>query len=109
MSPLIAYHVAPRRYRQSIERYGLLPNLPTPANFYGVYVYCDDHWHPTWRVRRDGTARMFRLQWEHRAGDLWEVAYIGPVCPDPFVANGLILTEPVQFASLVSHLSRVTF
>jgi len=50
------------------------------------------------------------MLWSHGGlNDLWEVAYIGPMLPDPLVDNGLILTTgPVHRLSRVSQLSRVT-
>lgn len=104
MSPFIAYHSCPRRYRESILQYGLLPSLPNPAQFYGVYVFRDDYQHPT--RSKGNLSRSFRCHWDHRPpNDLWEVAYIGPMCGDQYVENGLVLFERPQFASLLSQLS----
>lgn len=100
----MAYHSTPRRHREAIQRYGLLPSLPSPAQFYGVYVYRDDYSHPT--RAKGNLSRSFRCHWSHAApNDLWRVAYIGPLCGDQFVENGLVLFDRPEFASLVSHLS----
>lgn len=104
MSPLIAYHTAPPRCRDHIRKHGLLPNLPNPSQLFGIYVYRDDYTHPL-RSRR---SRRYWCHWTHRPqNDLWEVAYIGPMCGDQFVTNGLVLFERPQFVSLLSRLSRV--
>jgi hypothetical protein len=106
MSPLVCYHSTPRRHREAIQRYGLLPNLPNMGQHYGIYVYCDDCIHKTREYRR---SRRFWTRWEHRPpNDLWQVGYVGPLCPDQWVTNGLVLFEKPQLLSLVSRLSLVT-
>lgn len=108
MSPLVAYHNSPRRYRDSINRYGLLPNKPSAAGCFGVYVFRDDYTHTVYTTH-NRVARPYHLRWRHRnPDDLWEVAYIGPLRADRFVENGLVLLEQPQFTSLVTHLSEVT-
>jgi hypothetical protein len=102
VSPLVAYHSTPRRHRASIERHGLLCGLPNVGQHFGVYVYSDDYEHATCERRR---SKQYWVYWAHRPpNDLWRVAYIGPLCPDQYVANALVLFERVQ----VLHLSRVT-
>jgi hypothetical protein len=101
MSPFVAYHSAPRRYRHSIRRYGLLPNLPSASQLFGVYVYRDDYTHRTRHMRIRGAFRPVHVWWTHAApNDLWETAYIGPLCPDQFVDNGLVLFYPPQVSLL---------
>src|SRR5215469_455494 len=109
MSPLVAYHSTARRHREAIHRYGLIPALPSSAQWFGVYVYRDDYTHRTRHMRYRSGIRPVSCWWAHRPpNDLWEVAYIGPLYPDQFVANALVLSEPPEHVSLVSPLSRVT-
>ena len=106
MSPFICYHSTARRHRDSIWRYGLLPNLPNAGQHFGVYVYQDDAPHVTRERRRP---RQFWCRWAHRPpNDLWQVAYIGPLYRDQYVTNGFVLFDPVQSVSLLSQLSQVT-
>jgi hypothetical protein len=106
VSPFVAYHTTPRRHRESIERYGLLPNLPNASQHFGIYVYQDDCIHLTRDRRR---RRRYWTRWDHRPPhDLWQVGYVGPLCPDQYVTNGLVLFERPQYLSRVSHLSHVT-
>jgi len=103
VSPFVCYHSSARRHRESIREYGLLPNLPNAGQLFGIYAYRDDYEHIT---RDRHRRRAFWTRWDHRPpNDLWEVAYIGPFCPDQYVANGIVLFTRPQFVSLVSHLS----
>jgi hypothetical protein len=107
VSPLAAYHSTSRRHRESIQEHGLLPNLPNATQLYGVYVFRDDLYHRTRHMRIRGAFRQVRVRWAHEThNDLWEVAYVGPLCPDQFVENGLVLYYPPQLVSLLTQLSR---
>jgi hypothetical protein len=96
MSPLVCYHSTARRHRESIVECGLLPNRPNVRQRFGVYAYCDDCIHVTRK-------RAYWCRWDHRPpNDLWQVGYVGPLRPDPYVANGLVLFERPQLLALVS-------
>jgi hypothetical protein len=106
VSPLVCYHSTARRHREAITEYGLLPNLPNAGQHFGIYVYCDDCVHVTRERRR---RRAYWTRWDHLPpNDLWRVGYVGPLCPDQYVTNGLVLFERPQLVSLVSQLSQVT-
>lgn len=98
MSPLVAYHVTRTACRESIAQHGLLPNQPTKARPYGVYVFRDDGAfdHPGWDSR---------TVWARDFGpplgpDVWEVAYIGPLMVDQYVLNGMVLLGTVDHVRL---------
>lgn len=105
MSPFIAYHATARRHRENIYEHGLIAGscMTQPANF-GVYVFNDDCPHPTFS-RVAGTASC----WWGRGGseDCWQVAYVGPMSPDQYVENGMLLHEsvPPQHLSLITHIT----
>jgi len=108
MSPLIAYHSSSCCHRFGIRKYGLLPDQPNAGQPFGVYVFRDDYRHVT-TMRDRRRDRRYWVVWSHRPpADLWEVAYIGPLRPDPYVTNGLVLLEQPQHVSLVSPVSLVT-
>lgn len=96
MSPIVAYHVTRAACRESIQANGLLPNQPTKARPYGVYVFRFDgsfhHW--TWESRTEWT--FYHNQ------DLWCVSYIGPLMLDQYVSNAMILLDVVDHVSLVT-------
>lgn len=96
MSPLVAYHVTRKACRASIEENGLLCNRPTKARPFGVYVFRWDRSfeHVTWESRSEWTF--------YHGQDLWEVAYIGPLMPDQYVFNALILLRPATHVTLVT-------
>lgn len=96
-----ALHSSPRRHREAIQRVGLLPNLPHPAQHFGVYVFNDDYNHRT--AYKGSFRRTFRVRWSHRPpNDLWRVGYCGPLCGDQFVENGLVLFDQVTEVTLVT-------
>lgn len=102
MSPVIFYHSTLPRHRESIERLGLLPGLPHPAQYFGVYVYNDDFGHAT--HTKGSFRRAFRCYWAHGDGnDLWQVAYIGPMFEDQFVENGMVLEDTATQVTLVTR------
>jgi len=103
VSPVIVYHSTARRHRESIERHGLLGNLPNAGQWWGIYTFRDDYRHIPPRDRRN--RRTWTIWTHHEPNDLWEIAYIGPLLPDQYVANGLVLTERPEFVSRVSRLS----
>lgn len=90
MSPLVAYHSTYRRCRDSIMARGLIRSEPTMIQPYGVYVYGDDFGHPIWSRSGKG------VYWGSGPNnDVWQVSYIGPLCDDPLVANGMVLLKDV--------------
>lgn len=103
MSPFIAYHATARRHRFGIRRYGLLPSEPGMEQPYGVYVFNDDFGHATF------TRSLFVCRWSWwQPMDLWRVAYVGPLSPDRYVENGLVLHNPVppEYVTLVTPDTR---
>lgn len=106
MSPLIAYHATPMRHRNSIAELGLLACCPMKGRPYGVYVFSNAFDHPVFsRARR---SRAIKCKWDWQPpSDLWQVAYIGPLSPDHYVANAMILHErvPPQCLSLITHIT----
>jgi hypothetical protein len=103
MSPFICYHSTARRHRETILQYGLLPNLPNASQHYGIYVFRDDCSHITREHRRP---RAFWCRWDHcPPNDLWQVGYVGPLCPDQYVTNSWVLFDTPQYLSRVSQLS----
>jgi len=100
VSPFVCYHSTARRHREAIERYGLLCSLPNAGQHFGIYAFSDDITHPTREYRR---SRKFWCYWAHRPpNDLWQIGYVGPMLPDRWVANGIVLLERPQYVSLVS-------
>ena len=96
MSPLVAYHATRRACRDSILQNGLLCDRPTGKRPFGVYVFREDG-------SLDHSGMNTRTVWEsHRAQDLWEVSYIGPIAPDRFVLNAVILLQPATQVTLVT-------
>lgn len=104
MSPFVAYHATSRRHRDSIREHGLLLNFERMSpERNGVYVFNDECEHPTFS--RSALGGIF---WSYGVNqDLWEVAYIGPMAPDHFVNNGIILYErvPPECLSLITHIT----
>lgn len=97
----MAYHSTVRRHRDGIRERGLLPGVPANARPFGVYVFtlCDGH--PT-------LLRGRRIVWgASPTGDLWEVAYIGPLSEDRYVTNGYVLHNyvPRQHLSLITGIT----
>lgn len=93
MSPILAYHATNSKCRKSIAEKGLLGASPTCGRPFGCYVFADEFQHP---------ARA-QLWWTRSIrGDLWRVAYIGPLAIDPYVVNGMILLDPpIEHVELV--------
>ena len=104
MSPLVALHATNFRYREGIYARGLLPSQPAAIQDYGVYVFSDDDSfeHAVYSRASGGLI----VHWAcDRGQDVWQVAYIGPLCADRFVANGLVLLHRVP----PEHVKLVTF
>lgn len=102
------YHATPRRHRDAIRQYGLLPNLPNCSQLFGVYAFQDEAYHDTRMMRGiGGRWRRVRVWWDYKPpNDLWQIAYVGPITPDQFVENGFVLDAiPPEHVSLVSQLS----
>jgi hypothetical protein len=98
MSPLVAYHATNRRSRTSIANRGLFPAMPAIGRPFGVYVFREDD-----AVTHSIFSRTQRLRWtSDRGQDVWEVSYIGPITPDHYVENGLVLLGRVTHVSLVA-------
>lgn len=94
MSPLVAYHVTRTACRDSIQEYGLLPNR-LPGRPYGVYVFRGDD-------SFDHLGWNSTCVWhDSPASDLWEVTYIGPLMPDRYVLNAMILLGVVDHVHLM--------
>jgi len=95
MVQIVGYHVTRTACRESIRQNGLLPNRPTQARPYGVYVF-----------RMDGGfdhAARNLTEWTHYHNqDMWEVPYCGPLTWDPYVLNALIFLRPVERVTLVT-------
>lgn len=106
MSPLIALHATSVACRDSIRRRGLLPGQPNESRPYGVYVYSDGVGNRGSRCRnQDGSPRI----WDSLpAQDVWQVAYIGPMAPDVYIANALILFDRIEpeYITLVTRNGR---
>lgn len=101
MSPFVAYHATVFRHRESIRKYGLLAAGSNPERF-GVYVFREDYGHPTFSRTRAC------VRWGHwPPNDLWQVSYIGPMSPDHYVENGLILhySVPPQHLVLITGIT----
>lgn len=105
MSPFVAYHATSRRHRESIRERGLLRDwfAHRPPHRIGIYVFNDECEHPTFSRSAFGG-----LWWSYGSGqDVWEVAYIGPMAPDQYVCNGMILYEkvPPECLSLITLIT----
>lgn len=100
MSPLVAYHSTTFRHRASIQQRGLLAGKPMFQRIFGVYVFRNDHGHPT---RMRGARCVWG--WDY-PNDLWRVAYIGPLSEDRYVENGLVLHQsiPPQHITLITPI-----
>lgn len=94
MSPIAAYHATPARHREGIAKHGLLCGQPTKGRPFGVYVYRDD----------DSFDHPMLNNWIFWGCggklDKWSVSYIGPMIPDKYVSNGMILLAPVPRENL---------
>lgn len=105
MSPFVAYHATSRRHRDSIWQHGLLIDYSgerSPERI-GIYVFNDECQHPTFSRSPIGG-----IWWSYGVRqDVWQVAYIGPLAPDHYVNNGMILYErvPPQCLSLITHIT----
>jgi len=100
MVQLVAYHSTAFRHREAIRQYGMLPTLPHPAQYFGVYVFGEFD-HPTFM--KGSFRRQFRCRWDHSPkNDLWQIVYCGPLCEDQYVENGLVLFGDVTNVSLVT-------
>lgn len=88
-----------RKCRESIREHGLLPNRPTSHRPYGVYVFRDDG-----GLNHECYHSITEWEWWPEAyTDCWQVAYIGPMMPDEYVINGMILLgTKIDFVSLVT-------
>lgn len=80
----VGYHATSPGNRPSILRSGLIAQRPHHMQQLGVYVFspglCNDH-----------NPRAF-VEWgPYRDGDLWRVAYCGPMKPDQFCRNAAVL------------------
>lgn len=96
MSPIVGYHATRQCCRRSIQEDGLIPFWNSYERPYGVYVYRDDG-------EFDHPGHNSRTIWGcHSAADLWQAAYIGPLCPDPYVINAMVFLGEVQHVTLVT-------
>jgi hypothetical protein len=95
MSPIMALHASRDCCRHSIRKHGLLPAQPMRGRPYGVYVFRDDG-------AFDHLGWNSRTVWEHHPKlDLWECAYIGPLCIDQYVLNAMVFLDTVEHVTLV--------
>lgn len=105
MSPLLALHVTRVTCRDSIRRHGLIPASPGRGRPFGVYVTADG-------VRNRNTIQSSTLEpkpqpaWSNNGygSDIWQIAYIGPLAPDPYFQDALILFDPIP----ANHVTLVT-
>lgn len=96
MSPLVAYHATRAACRESIRQHGLLPTGSHDGRPFGVYVFRPDS-------ELDHPCKNSACEWEcHPRQDLWETAYIGPLAPDQYVLNAVILFGLVDHVTLVT-------
>lgn len=103
MSPLLVLHATRVACRDSIRAHGLLPACPQDGRPFGVYAYSDGIRNRGFRCRRsDGTPRNWIAGYP--GVDVWQASYIGPMAPDVYIANGIILFDPVP----PEHVTLVT-
>lgn len=103
MVQLVALHVTYVTRRESIRARGLLGAQPTKARPFGVYVFRDDG------SLDHNTIGSHRIHWSsERGSDTWQAVYCGPVMPDRYIVNGIILLEdvPPSDVSLVTGNKR---
>ncbi|MGH7240236.1 MAG: hypothetical protein ACREHG_09285 [Candidatus Saccharimonadales bacterium] len=101
MSPFIALHATRRACRHSILHLGLLRSQPNRGQPYGIYVYRQDDSidHQVWLK----TFEAIHCRWAGQPPqDIWMVAYIGPMCEDQYVTNGMVLLQDCPQVTLVT-------
>lgn len=102
VNQVICFHETQRRHREGIQRLGLLRSEPTVSQAFGIYVYREDSSfdHPTY-----AKCGGYRIRWAaNDRADTWRIAYCGPLTPDPFVENAMILLRdtPPEHVTLVT-------
>lgn len=101
MSPFVCYHATSRANRHSIRRRGLVAHRPSrQGQPRGVYAYCHDLCNPPPHERE------WFVRWTAVIGmDIWQIAWIGPMRPDPLVQNSVVLPS-VTDVTLVTRNSK---